>query len=469
LSRNHIKIIQETALSKLVNLEIVDFSLNELQEFPMGVTSSNHLKRLQVTNNHIGLIPPEFFTSTAAASLVELNISANPIKELSPNIIFMHTLEVLGMSNTQIEIIPREIYELQEHLKIISVEYTPLKVPKYAMAMKGVKAIMKFFAPNPNEEVNNEFTSKKFARTNHKGKDERPGSPRLRAAKYRLSQKSLAMPSSKIDPISAHIRETTTLDEETKESDETLYQTENGVPIETLRYIKKIGQLPVIKNNHKSKIEKVHDLIEEIKNKIDLKIKVSEQSDIERAKVPTGVKKSEIDLVLLLQNRIHPSVSDIHDKKQEISSLPPTQKKEIRNNIIKILEKEAQEEENFYKIKLYVSYINSYLEEYLEAYNKKVALQEGALNDDISLNEKIELMQPYFRILTNDNHFKSKMSSSIHLGSIFSKLGFEYKKQGKAEYLLLEKKKGQLVQNNVRNASFPNNQGCDNLGQKCRK
>ena len=77
-------------------------------------------------------------------NLEELNVNSNPISKLDPNFKNLTKLAVLGISYTQIEIIPDSICKL-ENLQTINVHGTPIKEPSLIIAQRGVTSIKRYY------------------------------------------------------------------------------------------------------------------------------------------------------------------------------------------------------------------------------------------------------------------------------------------------------------------------------------
>lgn len=93
---------------------MLDLSSNKLTEFPVCVKDCAKLKILRLIQNEIKEIPADFFKSECIQdNLEELNVNSNPISELSPNIKLLQKLVIVGISYTQIELIPPSITSLE--------------------------------------------------------------------------------------------------------------------------------------------------------------------------------------------------------------------------------------------------------------------------------------------------------------------------------------------------------------------
>ena len=115
-------------------LTLLDLSSNNLTEFPLCVKDCPKLKIFRVIQNKIKEIPVDFLKNeNMQENLEEFNINSNPISELSPNIKLLQKLVVLGISYTQIEVIPPIITSL-ENLKSLHCYGAPLREPKSIIA-----------------------------------------------------------------------------------------------------------------------------------------------------------------------------------------------------------------------------------------------------------------------------------------------------------------------------------------------
>ena len=115
-------------------LTLLDLSSNNLTEFPLCVKDCPKLKIFRVIQNKIKEIPVDFLKNeNMQENLEEFNINSNPISELSPNIKLLQKLVVLGISYTQIEVIP-PIRTSLENLKSLHCYGAPLREPKSIIA-----------------------------------------------------------------------------------------------------------------------------------------------------------------------------------------------------------------------------------------------------------------------------------------------------------------------------------------------
>ncbi|VDK36660.1 unnamed protein product [Taenia asiatica] len=147
------------------NLQVVDFSCNQLTQVPRGIENASGLLVLNLSNNQLSSVPAEIFTECTelmlldlsdncltvlpaqirrCSSLQQLVLNRNPFQHYQPRtIVAIKSLEVLHMSGTQrrLDNIPKELDRLTK-LADLDLSYNQLvAVPEPVFDLRALRKL----------------------------------------------------------------------------------------------------------------------------------------------------------------------------------------------------------------------------------------------------------------------------------------------------------------------------------------
>jgi Leucine-rich repeat (LRR) protein len=118
--RYNISLVAEIA--RLVNLQELTLTHNQLETFPPAIANLTNLKTLDLSGNQISILPSEIANLT---NLKALYLSTNQISTLPSEIVNLTNLETLILRENQISAVPFEITNLT-NLKTLDLSYNQI-------------------------------------------------------------------------------------------------------------------------------------------------------------------------------------------------------------------------------------------------------------------------------------------------------------------------------------------------------
>lgn len=103
-------------IERLVNLEVLDVSMNRMTGIPVEIGKLSKLRVLDYSDNEIDTMPQEIAN---LAGLKELSLAGNNYRQMPTDLLKINSLEVLDLSGNQISDIPSEITNLTNLKQLI--------------------------------------------------------------------------------------------------------------------------------------------------------------------------------------------------------------------------------------------------------------------------------------------------------------------------------------------------------------
>jgi internalin A len=165
LSDNNLTSLPES-LSRLKNLRYLNLTSNQIRTLPSSISQVENLRLLWLADNPWDSLP-EWDWIGSLPNLTKLGVGGCNLKEIPKFISQLHNLSVLNIAVNQITYIPDFLYNLSrlrglkfynnlikeispkilqlESLETIDLDRNPLEIPPQEVAKKGVEAIKEYF------------------------------------------------------------------------------------------------------------------------------------------------------------------------------------------------------------------------------------------------------------------------------------------------------------------------------------
>ena len=130
----------DNRITKLTLLTVLNLNDNKLCELPEFLDELTCLKELYLAKNNFSTIPPAIFRPQIRSSLILLDMSANQLKEIPPQICWMEKLTNLKLDSNEISSLPYNI-EMLTSLKYLSVARNSLKLLPHGFSTLSIDSL----------------------------------------------------------------------------------------------------------------------------------------------------------------------------------------------------------------------------------------------------------------------------------------------------------------------------------------